>query len=78
MFWSINPCAYGRENRMMEKEGYYRATWEACLRCDPDFIVMNSYNECGESSVIESARQFGKDYLEYTREYVEAYKQRGD
>jgi hypothetical protein len=58
-----------------ENGGYYRVTWEACLRCDPDFIVINSYNEWGESSVIESTRQFGKDYLEYTREFVERYKQ---
>jgi hypothetical protein len=61
-----------------ENGGYYRLTWQACLCCDPDFVVINSYNEWGESSVIESTRQFGKDYLEYTREFVESYKRGGD
>lgn len=57
-----------------ENGGYYRMTWEACLRCDPDFVVINSYNEWGESSVIESTREFGKDYLAYTDEFAENYR----
>lgn len=58
-----------------ENGGYYRMTWQASLNCNPDFVVINSYNEWGESSVIESTRQFGKDYVEYTREFVERFKQ---
>lgn len=58
-----------------ENGGYYRLTWEACLTCAPDFVVINSFNEWGESSVIESTRQFGTDYLAYTRAFAERFRQ---
>lgn len=61
-----------------ENGGYYRTTWQACLNAEPDFVVINSFNEWGESSVIESTRQFGKDYLELTREFAEGFKKRGE
>ena len=61
-----------------ENGGYYRTTWQACLNAEPDFVVINSYNEWGESSVIESTRQFGKDYLELTREFGERFKKKGE
>lgn len=53
---------------------YYRQSWEAAIACDPDWILVCSYNEWGESSVIEPALEFGDHYIQLTRQYTDLYK----
>jgi hypothetical protein len=53
---------------------YYRMTWEAALASQPDWILICSYNEWGESSVIEPTLQFGEQYMQMTRQYTRLFK----
>ncbi len=53
---------------------YYRQSWEAALASEPDWILICSYNEWGESSVIEPALEFGDRYLQMTRQYTDKFK----
>ncbi|NLG49265.1 MAG: hypothetical protein GX552_04045 [Chloroflexi bacterium] len=53
---------------------YYRMTWEAALACNPDWILICSFNEWGESSVIEPTLEFGDQYIQVTRQYSKLWK----
>ncbi len=49
----------------------YRATFEAALASDPDWIFITSWNEWWEHTYIEPGNLFGDLYLQITREYTE-------
>ncbi len=53
---------------------YYRMSWEAALAAEPDWILVCSFNEWGESSVIEPALEFGGRYIQMTRQYARLFK----
>jgi hypothetical protein len=57
-----------------EDGNYYRMTWEAALASQPDWILICSFNEWGESSVIEPTLEFGEQYIQATRQYVRLFK----
>ncbi|MBM3190112.1 MAG: hypothetical protein FJZ90_15495 [Chloroflexi bacterium] len=63
--WAVVPREDGH---------YYRMTWEAALGSDPDWVLICSFNEWGESSVIEPTLQFGNYYIEVTRNYSRLFK----
>jgi hypothetical protein len=52
----------------------YRATFEAALASDPDWIFITSWNEWWETTQIEPSQAYGDLYLQITREYVDRWK----
>jgi hypothetical protein len=53
---------------------YYRETWSAATASQPDWIVITSFNEWVEGTMIEPSLTYGKRYLELTRELATAFK----
>jgi len=54
---------------------YYRYTWEAAMASNPDMIIITSYNEWREGTMIEPSVTYGDLYLNLTRELSDAYRQ---
>lgn len=53
---------------------YYRATWNAALQSRPDMVVITSFNEWVEGSMIEPSVTYGNLYLDLTREFAARFK----
>jgi hypothetical protein len=53
---------------------YYRATWAAAVASQPDWIVITSFNEWVEGTMIEPSVTYGDLYLNLTRELAQAFK----
>ena len=53
---------------------FYRATWEAAIQSNPDWIFITTWNEWYEHTNIEPGELYGDQYLEITREYAELWK----
>lgn len=53
---------------------YYRETWEAAMSSDPEMIVITSFNEWREGTMIEPSITYGNTYLDLTRELAAQYK----
>jgi hypothetical protein len=49
---------------------YYQMTWDKALAASPDGVFVTTWNEWGESSVIEPARQYGYKYVDMTADNV--------
>jgi hypothetical protein len=54
---------------------YYRETWQAALASAPDMVIVTSFNEWREGTMIEPSVTYGDLYLTLTRELGEAYRQ---
>lgn len=66
---SSQPFARDRENGE-----YYQRTVDAVFPTQPDFIVVHSFNEWIEGSMIEPSVSYGDLYLKLTARYVAAFK----
>lgn len=53
---------------------FYRETWRAALDSQPDLLVINSFNEWVEGSMIEPSVTYGNLYLDLTREFAPQFK----
>ncbi len=53
---------------------FYRATWNAAIATRPDMVVITSFNEWVEGSMIEPSVTYGNLYLDLTREYAAQFK----
>jgi hypothetical protein len=53
---------------------YYRSTWQAAIASNPDMVVITSYNEWCEGTMIEPSVTYGNTYLDLTRELAGQYK----
>jgi hypothetical protein len=51
-------------------------TWEKALAARPDGIFVSTWNEWGESSIIEPAKQYGYKYIDATADNVIRFKTR--
>ena len=54
---------------------YYRQTWEAAAASYPEMIIVNSFNEWREGTMIEPSVTYGDLYLNLTHELSTAYRQ---
>jgi hypothetical protein len=66
----------GRANtyRYPRSPEYYRRTWEAAMASMPEMVIVTSYNEWREGTMIEPSVTYGTTYLDLTRELAAAYK----
>ena len=53
---------------------YYQSTWEAAMASAPEMIVITSYNEWPEGTMIEPSVTYGNTYLDITRRVAAQYK----
>lgn len=53
---------------------FYRATWNAAMQSHPDLVVVTSFNEWVEGSMIEPSASYGNMYLNLTRELAAQFK----
>ena len=63
-----NPYTYPRSPE------YYRSTWQAAMASTPEMVVITSYNEWPEGTMIEPSVTYGRTYLDITREMSAQYK----
>jgi uncharacterized protein YraI len=56
---------------------YYRQTWAAAIASQPDWIIITSFNEWVEGTMIEPSLTYGDLYLNLTREQVKEFKSEG-
>jgi hypothetical protein len=63
------PLVVGRQGG-----AYYRQTWAAAMASRPDWIVVTSFNEWVEGSMIEPSVSYGNLYLDITRELAPQFK----
>lgn len=60
--------------RARDDGNFYRATWNAALASQPDLVVITSFNEWVEGSMIEPSVTYGNLYLDLTRDYAAQFK----
>jgi Glycosyl hydrolase family 99/Bacterial SH3 domain len=53
---------------------FYRTTWQAAINTNPDFIIIDSFNEWVEGSMIEPSVTYGNLYLDLTRQFAAQFK----
>ncbi|MCI0477498.1 MAG: SH3 domain-containing protein [Anaerolineales bacterium] len=79
---TVNPGADNRkvptqpEKVVRDREGgnYYRETWRAAFSTYPDWIMVTSWNEWPEGTMIEPSVTYGNLYLDITREFAAQFK----
>ncbi|MCX7838318.1 MAG: endo-1,3-alpha-glucanase family glycosylhydrolase [Anaerolineae bacterium] len=79
---TVNPGADNRKVptqpekvvRDRENGNYYRETWQAAFSTYPDWIIITSWNEWPEGTMIEPSVTYGNLYLDITREYIARFK----
>ena len=52
----------------------YRATWDAALKSDPDWIFITSWNEWYENTHIEPSKSYNDEYIRINREFARKWK----
>jgi len=60
--------------RDREDGAFYRATFAAAMSSDPDWILVQSFNEWVEGTYIEPSNLYGDKYMQMTREFASQFK----
>lgn len=69
LYWTDSPTIVDRDDGQ-----YYRATFDAAVASNPDWIMITTWNEFTEATNIETSELYGDQYLQITSEYVSAWK----
>jgi len=66
----------GREPLVVDREdgAFYRRAWERTLRRKPRIVILETWNEFHEGTTLAEAREYGRKYIDLTREYVDRFK----
>ena len=56
---------------------YYQRTWHAAIASAPEMVVVTSYNEWPEGTMIEPSVSYGRTYLDLTAQMAGLFKGRG-
>lgn len=65
------PDSYVRDR---ENGNFYRQTWQAAMATNPEWIIITSWNEWVEGTMIEPSVTYGNLYLDITRDYAARFK----
>ena len=57
---------------------YYRETWQAAIASSPDLVIITSFNEWVEGTMIEPSVSYGNLYLDITAQEAGRYKSTAD
>jgi hypothetical protein len=68
-FGAIHNIYVDRENG-----NYYRTMFEMAIKSDPDWIMIDTWNEWPEHTYIEPSVKYGEQYLNLTKEYVDEWE----
>jgi hypothetical protein len=49
---------------------YYSQCWQAAITSNPDWVIINSFNEWPEGTYIEPSQAYGRLYLDATRKWA--------
>lgn len=60
--------------RPREDGNFYRATYNAAVKSNPDILWIHSFNEWVEGTYIEPSQFYGDTYLNLTREFANSFK----
>lgn len=55
----------------------YRYMWDTNLNMQPDWVMITTWNEYYENTYIEETVNYGRTYLDITRDYASRYKSEG-
>lgn len=69
--------APGREHTYRhdrQNGAYYRETWQAAIASSPDLVIITSFNEWVEGTMIEPSVSYGNLYLDITAQEAARYK----
>ena len=72
-----NDTRTGRGNAFVkDREGgaYYARTWEAAIASNPDWVIVNSWNEWPEGTYIEPSQAYGDQFLRLTADWAGRFK----
>ncbi|NPV07961.1 MAG: hypothetical protein HPY83_08365 [Anaerolineae bacterium] len=64
----------GAQYRDREGGAFYRATYDAAVASNPDWLLVQSFNEWVEGTYVEPSVQYGDLYLQLTRELAQAFR----
>ena len=53
----------------------YQRFWSVAMKSQPNWVLINSFNEWHEGTEIEPSEEYGDEYLELTRELAEKWKE---
>lgn len=65
-----------RVGRHTPRDGgaFYRRSWEAAIDSDKPYVAIETWNEFHEASGIANSTEYGRRYIEMTRDYVRKFK----
>jgi hypothetical protein len=66
----------GRTPLVRDREGgkFYEASWLKFLRRPSNFVMLETWNEFHEGTDIAESREYGRRYIELTRQYADRFK----
>lgn len=67
----------GRSPLVVDRRGgeFYEEQWQEFLQHPSNMVVIETWNEFHEGTDIADSREYGRQYLELTRKYVDQFKQ---
>ncbi|MBI5005163.1 MAG: DUF5010 domain-containing protein [Candidatus Lloydbacteria bacterium] len=57
---------------------FYRESWDTAVRSGKSIIIIETWNELNEGSDVSETREFGRLYLDITREYADRWRMSGN
>ncbi|MBN2325602.1 MAG: DUF5010 domain-containing protein [Candidatus Omnitrophica bacterium] len=66
----------GRKTPIRDRENgnFYRWSWNKVLNNDINIVLLETWNEMHEGTDICESREYGRQYIQITREYVDKWK----
>jgi hypothetical protein len=66
----------GREPLIVDREdgAFYERAWARALNRKPRIVIVETWNEFHEGTTIAEASEYGRKYIDLTREYVDMFK----
>jgi hypothetical protein len=59
---------------LRQKGKFYKMSWRVAREYNPNWILICSWNEWGESTIIEPSQEHGEEYLKMTKDLANNFK----